>query len=345
MLAFFIRIPYNKAMCMRWNLLQKSGTYKDDPIIKAKGSAGDPYTICRSVPCGTCPECLMARAKAWIVRNHFEALCSKNLILCILTYNSENNPGVILYKDVQLFHKRLRKHGISFRFFASAEYGTKKGRPHYHVVYYDMTPNILDLSPLDKTDGGNTVYTSDLLNRLWGKGLTRIQPFDGGPSAIVYQTLYLNKKTLWTNAHVLSYVDSLSEYMEFSDTIKEKSLKDYLRENPDFLKTLRQWSERSFSSKSLGFKNFLNTAYPSWKNNPVMYISGVNYELPYSWLVKLYTEYGCPTAYHRLLLLYERARDNPKNDEEAFALDLSAKASRINKFKQNSLVRELNSIL
>lgn len=39
-------------------------------------------------------------------------------------------------EDVQKFFKRLRKSGLKFRYFGVAEYGGKRGRPHYHIIFF-----------------------------------------------------------------------------------------------------------------------------------------------------------------------------------------------------------------
>lgn len=56
-----------------------------------------------------------------------------------LTYSEKNIPeNMSLEKShLQKFFKRLRKQLTSkVRYFAVGEYGTKKGRPHYHVILF-----------------------------------------------------------------------------------------------------------------------------------------------------------------------------------------------------------------
>ncbi|MER9265425.1 hypothetical protein NKI63_12720 [Mesorhizobium sp. M0410] len=54
-----------------------------------------------------------------------------------LTERSE----VLTYSDVQKYLKRLRKSGHKFRYFAVGEYGSKKGRCHWHLIlFYQDTP-------------------------------------------------------------------------------------------------------------------------------------------------------------------------------------------------------------
>lgn len=73
--------------------------------------------------------------------------------------------------------KRLRKH-ISpkrIRFFACGEYGAgnqlnKLGRPHYHAILFNY--DFADKQPQFQNDQGDMIYSSELLDRIWGKGMT-----------------------------------------------------------------------------------------------------------------------------------------------------------------------------
>lgn len=69
---------------------------------------------------------------------------SSSAFFITLTYDDEHlPPGAELSKrDLQLFIKRLRKRNPGIRYFAVGEYGSQKGRPHYHAVIF----NLLDLS-------------------------------------------------------------------------------------------------------------------------------------------------------------------------------------------------------
>ena len=83
------------------------------------------------VPCGKCIQCLEKRSKSWEIRSVFELLQSQTACCLTLTYDDEHLPkcdkvlpinedenveiiddkrGIIQYKDVQDFIKRLRKH-------------------------------------------------------------------------------------------------------------------------------------------------------------------------------------------------------------------------------------------
>ncbi|MER9280545.1 hypothetical protein [Mesorhizobium sp. M0522] len=59
-----------------------------------------------------------------------------------LTARSE----VLTYSDVQKYLKRLRKSGHKFRYFAVGEYGSKKGRAHWHLIlFYQSEPPEMEM--------------------------------------------------------------------------------------------------------------------------------------------------------------------------------------------------------
>lgn len=97
-----------------------------------------------------------------------------------LTYNEENLPkdGTLVHRDFQLFMKKLRKkYGSGIRFYMCGEYGTEQdeekyhvskiGRPHYHACIFNFDfPD----KELFKTVNDFRLYTSEALQKLWGKG-------------------------------------------------------------------------------------------------------------------------------------------------------------------------------
>lgn len=99
-----------------------------------------------SVPCGRCAICLQNRRNDWIIRLREEQKNHNSSIFLTLTYSDEN-----LYRNdcgwpsvnkehVQLFLKRLRrKLTKKIRYYCVGEYGGKTGRPHYHLILFNMT--------------------------------------------------------------------------------------------------------------------------------------------------------------------------------------------------------------
>lgn len=96
------------------------------------------------VPCGKCGYCIKKAIDAWCLRLYHEMEVSSSAYFITLTYNDEHLPPrqELSKRDLQLFIKRLRKVNPGIRYFAVGEYGTEKGRPHYHAVIF----NLIDLA-------------------------------------------------------------------------------------------------------------------------------------------------------------------------------------------------------
>lgn len=127
------------------------------------------------VPCGGCIGCKLERARQWAVRCMHEASLYDENCFITLTYSDEKLPagGSLNPDDLQAFMKALRKHIAprKVRFYGCGEYGTRYGRPHYHVLLfgYDFPDKVF----FSERSGFN-VYTSALLCRLWGRGLCEV---------------------------------------------------------------------------------------------------------------------------------------------------------------------------
>lgn len=99
------------------------------------------------VPCGHCSECIHTKQMGMVQRCQMEAL-SHYLFFSTLTYNQKSLPHIltstgydIAYADqkhVSGMIKRLRRHnafGRPFRYLAVSELGSKRGRPHFHILW------------------------------------------------------------------------------------------------------------------------------------------------------------------------------------------------------------------
>lgn len=104
------------------------------------------------VPCGHCPQCIAMKQSYHIQRAQMEAM-ECDLWFCTLTYKSDmldyidTSTGYKLkcvhLPDLQNMIKRLRAKnffGMPFKFWAVVEYGGKKHRPHFHLIF--STPKI-----------------------------------------------------------------------------------------------------------------------------------------------------------------------------------------------------------
>lgn len=136
-------------------------------FTQRRGHAGDTVTL----PCGRCVGCRLERSRQWAVRCMHEAKLYDENSFITLTYDDPHLPPdkSLEYRDFVLFMKRLRRRFFSsrIRFYMCGEYGDETQRPHYHACLFNM--GFRDkLFWSDK--GGNTLYTSDELTRIWGMG-------------------------------------------------------------------------------------------------------------------------------------------------------------------------------
>lgn len=93
------------------------------------------------VPCGKCVPCLTRKRKEWIFRLQQEHKASKGALFVTLTYHPKYVPHEVKKRHLQLFIKRLRKNDRTntIRYFAVGEYGTKRCRPHYHLLLFNAS--------------------------------------------------------------------------------------------------------------------------------------------------------------------------------------------------------------
>lgn len=124
--------------------------------------------------------CRLERSRQWAIRCHHEASMHDANSFVTLTYNDQhlpNNPeenqppsGSLVKRHLWLFMKRLRNnYGAGIRFYACGEYGPKLGRPHYHLCIFNFEPPDLRFHKQDP-ETKITLYTSESLTQIWGKG-------------------------------------------------------------------------------------------------------------------------------------------------------------------------------
>lgn len=131
------------------------------------------------VPCGKCNFCLESRRAQWSFRIAQEMKVSSSADFLTLTYADENLPWgasdpTLVKSDFQLFMKKLRKAAgkSRLRYYAVGEYGTELGRPHYHIILFNM-PQALHKQ----------------LDSIWNKGF--VYPGEVEPASIHYVTGYV----------------------------------------------------------------------------------------------------------------------------------------------------------
>lgn len=119
-----------------------------------------------TIPCHHCKECYANMQMQIVQRVQMECI-NQHCFFCTLTYNNEQIPQITLpnnkkpekpynirytdYADLNNMFKRLRKDnafGREFRYFAVSELGSKRARPHAHILFF---------IPKEKTDTFGTL--------------------------------------------------------------------------------------------------------------------------------------------------------------------------------------------
>lgn len=83
----------------------------------------------------------MSRAREWAFRCELEFNEHRETCWTTLTYDDLHLPPTLSKRHLSTFLRALRKRMSPqrVRFFASGEYGERKGRPHYHAILFGMS--------------------------------------------------------------------------------------------------------------------------------------------------------------------------------------------------------------
>lgn len=109
-------------------------------------SLGCVLPLFSAVKCNKCSLCRESKSFDWSTRCQLESENYDRLPLMLtLTYNDAHLPADGVQKrDLQLFFDKLRKqleragYNGRFRYVAVSEYGSKRCRPHYHLLLYGL---------------------------------------------------------------------------------------------------------------------------------------------------------------------------------------------------------------
>lgn len=113
-------------------------------------SSGEIFPIFFLVKCGRCLLCQSSKLSSFSHRCVLESqMYSCDPIHITLTYDDNHLPenGNVSYSDIKNFKKRfsinLKRHGLAdyIRVVDASEYGEKSGRPHYHLIVWNLDCN------------------------------------------------------------------------------------------------------------------------------------------------------------------------------------------------------------
>lgn len=103
------------------------------------------------VACNQCFACMQTKAVHWSIRLQEELKVSESAYFLTFTYApehlyvNENGEPSVLKDHLQLYMKRIRKVSRNkLRYYAISEYGGKFGRPHYHMILFNLHGDDLD---------------------------------------------------------------------------------------------------------------------------------------------------------------------------------------------------------
>lgn len=160
----------------------------DNNIAKVESRYG--LNNCLLLPCGSCPSCKVSHQRDWAVRCSLESGFYKDNCMITLTYEDRLRPRKLVKRDLQDFIKKMRNRGISFRYFACGEYGSKSGHAHYHIIMFGYWPKDAKFDFTSKS--GYPVYSSKFVSDVWHKGITTVSEMSPGTAA--YVAGYVDKK-------------------------------------------------------------------------------------------------------------------------------------------------------
>lgn len=213
-------------------------------------------------PCGRCRLCRSRKSSEYSFRAACEsAVYPINQLFVTLTYAPWSLPSDGVRLDhLQNFFKRLRwKLGslglpTDFRYMAVSEYGAKYGRPHYHIIFWNL-PVLSDplklhsyirfawMSYMLDSDGNRQYVYSKFHRKRFPKrrsfGIVKILPVQSGCTA--YITKYFRKENFnrsnFVNKTFLvssrrnggigaSYIKSMYNYVTTDVNVNSLSVRD-----------------------------------------------------------------------------------------------------------------------
>lgn len=224
------------------------------------------------VPCGHCGECIALRSSAVHQRVLLEELAGYPFFIT-LTYNNESlayyecsNGFKIPYSpisDLQNMFKRLRKNESltrRFRYYAITELGSKKGRPHAHILLF--LERLAEDSVYTPINLEKIVWSEVLKEWRRNYGSTRnpdyrplctfIQRMKSGKLNSTFDCHYVFPSLSGTTQDVSYYV---TKYL-CKDSVFRDKLKKNLFGHLDFEEASEVWNKikpRAISSLNFGF--------------------------------------------------------------------------------------------
>lgn len=136
------------------------------------------------VPCQKCWQCRENRVSDWVGRCIAESKTCFKSSFGTLTYGRDEYYNIdhmrarnLVYSDVQKYLKLLRVYNTPLRYFVAGEFGTEKGRAHWHIMAFWQ-----ERLPPNYVEGKRYNHFADKLGKrsLWSHGFTQWDPLQLG---------------------------------------------------------------------------------------------------------------------------------------------------------------------
>lgn len=227
--------------------------YEKEMYLKKKAILiGSMYKRIDKIPCGKCIGCRLAYSREWANRIMLEMKKYDGDVcwFITLTYDDEHIPhktmqnqitsemkqtSTLVKADVQNFMKRLREkyervyQHKGIRFFLAGEYGETTERPHYHACIFNL-PIMDELKLVKKNELGQPIWTSEEIEKIWGKGFIAIAKLCWETAA--YTARYIMKKQKGPDAS--DYYQQKGQLPEFTLMSRKPGIaQDYYLQNMD----------------------------------------------------------------------------------------------------------------
>lgn len=203
------------------------------------------------IPCGQCIECRLQYSRQWANRIMLEAKEHESNWFLTLTYAPEHLPyqqkinletgeliegNPLIPEHFKKFMKDLRRYWQyhyghdNIRFYGCGEYGSLSERPHYHICIFNLPIKEEDLVFMFNNHQGDAVYTSPVIEKIWGKGIISLGAVTWESAA--YVARYMLKKQKGDNAKW--YYESKGQTPEFTRMSRKPGIgMNYFLDNMD----------------------------------------------------------------------------------------------------------------
>lgn len=312
-------------MCLNPQKISRNGIYKE---TNYNGLKGEEYYITVYSKCGRCEQCMNEKANNWVIRNYYESQNTKKAAFITLTY--ADNPKILIKKHLQDFFKRFRRHleyhyNIkNIRYFGCGEYGTLRGRPHYHAIIYNWEEKEKNLELAEINKKGNICYFSKTLNDTWKFGRSTYQTFD--IHEIPYITLYQSAREEEKRDFIISKEKTKAWLKELKEKkqstihrkILIKNLEKELKKEENAKAKYLTFKEFNTWSIALGFEKYYEQYCREEQLGAIdfnVYIEDKEFLVPSAWVKKI-ANWGDIHATREMQRRMALLTSNPTEEEE-----------------------------